>query len=579
MAVIKLAGFTGEAPRVTPRLLPATAAQIAESVRLEDGELSPFRQPFAEEVLAVTPGAVKSIYRHLGDWLAWETIVHAVPGPVAEDRLYFTGDGVPKMLAGGVTYSLALTAPAGALVATNGSPPGTVYETRLYVYTYVTDFGEESEPSPVSNAVEVAAGQTVTLSGFAAAPGGRNFTKQRIYRSQTGLSGSTQFFFVAERAASASDYIDSVTPNFAETLPSTHWNPPPTDLKCLTSMPNGMMAGISGKELCFCEPFRPHAWPEKYRITLDYEGVALAVIGTTLVVGTKGHPYMISGTHPDSMVSEKMELNLPCLGARGMVDLGYAVAYPSYDGLVVVQGGSASVATGSLFTRDQWLKMDPATMVCGQFYGRLLASYEYTDIDGADVAGTLILDLTGESPFLIRSRHKADAMFYELTSGALYMVFGDTIYEWDSRQAVNDTFTWRSKVFVLPAPTNFGAIYFEIDQGLDPDATLAIETETNAIIAANEALFAGGALGGELNGSLVNQFTVNGDILAPLPVGPRINVNIYADGQFVATVSRAGRMVRLPAGRMAREWEIEVSGNAALVELTMASTALELRNV
>lgn len=581
MAVIKLTGFTGEAPRITPRLLPDSGAQLAQSVRLEDGELSPFRKPYLVEDLAgVTAGTVKTIYRHLGDWLHWPTVVHAVPGPVAQDRLYYTGDGVPKMRVGSDIYPLAVTAPTTGLTATNGSVPGAVFETRLYVYTHVTDFGEESEPNAASNEVIVSPGNVVTLSGFGAIPTGRAITKQRIYRSVTSGSGVAGFYFIAERAASTGNFSDNIAQeDFNELLPSIDWNPPSDSLSGLVSMPNGMMAAFSGKDLYFCEPYRPHAWPEKYALTTDYDIVALAVYGTTLVIGTTGNPYLASGSHPETMVMEKLELNMPCLSAQGMVDLGYAVAYPSHDGLVVVQNGAASVTSAGLMTRDQWLKLLPDELVCGQFYGRYFASYDYTEVDGSSHRGTAIFDLSGSTPFLIRSHHKADAFFYEITSGALFMLVDTAIYEWDSKYAINDVFTWKSKVFVLPKPASFGAILVESDNRDDLDLIAAFAAALEEAIDANETTFAAGPLQGELNGNLVNTYAINGDALIPLPSGPTISVNVYADGRFIASVSRTGTMQRLPGGRLARQWEIEVSGNTPVLEITMAGTGQELRGV
>lgn len=582
MATLKLAGFTGEAPRITPRLLPATGAQVANSVRLEDGELSPYRIPYAvHELAGAVAGTVKTIYKHGSDWLYWTTIVHAAPGPVATDRLYYTGDGVPKMRVSGTVYSLKLAAPTAALTGTpGGAGSGSTY-TRLYVYTFVTDFGEESEPCPISNEVSWQFGQTVTLSGFQNAPAGRNITKQRIYRSQTGTSGGTGLFLIAERAAANTNYVDSIAADASgEALPSLDYNPPPDDLRNLVAMPNGMMAGISGKDLCFSEPWQPHAWPEKYRLTLDYEGQGLGCYGTTLVVGTKGNPYLCGGTHPDAMVLEKLELNLPCLNTAGTIDLGYAVVYPSHDGLVKVEGGGATVPSAALFTRDQWLQLKPDTMVCGQFYGRFFGSYSYTDLNGVPQMGTIILDLTGDQPFLIRSPRKADAFFYQVSNGALYMAIGSTVYEWDAKEAVNEFYTWRSKAFVTPAPTTFGALLFEVDPRDDQQALESYEAALAAVVAENNALFAGtGGLGGAINAAAVNVHPVNGDALQQIPAGPTVSVNIYADGELHATVTGAGRMQRLPGGKLARQWEIEVGGNISVIELTMAGTAQELRIV
>lgn len=580
MTVIKLAGFAGEAPRIAPRLLPETGAQIARSVRLEDGKLSPFRLPFKTVQLSpAPPSTVKTIYRFLGTWLYWTSIVHAVPGPVATDRLYYTGDGVPRMRVGSTVYDLKVPAPTSALTGTPGGVgSGTVY-TRLYVYTFVTAFGEETEPSPISNEVSWQAGQTVTLSGFQAAPGGRNITLQRIYRSQTGTSGGTALFLIAERAASNANYVDSIAADaVGEAIPTLDFNPPPDDLHNLVSMPNGMMAGISGKDLCFCEPWQPHAWPIKYRLTLDYAGTGLGCYGTTLVVGTTGNPYLCGGSAPDVMVLEKLELNLPCLNTAGMVDLGYAVVYPSHDGLVQVQGGGATVPSAALFTRDQWLRLDPATMVCGQFYGRFFGSYRYTDMDGNLQDGTIILDLTGAQPFLIRSQHTADAFFYEVATGALFFASGDTVYEFDAKEAVNDFYTWRSKVFVIPAPTSFGAALFETDDPDDAQAIAAYQAAVAAIQASNTALFATGQLGGALNDMTLNGLTLNGDNLQSLPAGPQIAVNVYADGQLQATLTTPGVMQRIKGGKVARQWEIEVAGNISLTDLVLAGTGQELRS-
>lgn len=578
MAIIKIMGFTGEAPRVTPRLLGDTAAQIASSVRLEDGELSPFRKPYQVADHSDTViDTIKTIYNYQGEWLYWYDEVNPAPGPVAQDRLYYTGDGAPKMRIGPDIFDLAVPAPTAALVATPVGVTGALYETRIYAYTFVTDYGEESEPCELSNEVNVSPGQVVTLSGFQAAPAGRAITKQRIYRSQTGKTGTTKLYFIAERAASNVNYSDSIgLAEFNEPLPSNDWNPPPNDLKGLISLPNGIMAAFVGKDLYFSEPYRPHAWPEKYVLTTDYDIVALAAIGTSVAVGTTGNPYIVSGTAPETMVMEKMELNMPCLSARGMVDLGYAAAYPSHDGLVLFQNGNASVASGALFTRDQWLRMDPATMVAGQFYGRYFASFEYADTDGTLQAGTLIIDLTGDSPFLIRSPHKADAMRYDLTDGALYLAIGAGVFEFDSQQSGPDIYTWKSKLFIMRSPTSFGAIQFEADQPDDGGVGAAAENaEQEAIREANEAAMLAGDLFGEINGAAINEYASNGDALREF-VFQGLTVNIYADGKFLWSVSEPGKTLRIPA-KKSRQWEVEVVGTTNVQEITLASTGQELK--
>lgn len=575
MASLRFAQFSGEIPRLIARLLPDTGSQFAENVRLDDGGLTPIRKPRLEHQFE-TPDNIQTVYKFGNDWLAWDSVVNAVPGPVATDRLYYTGDGVPKMRIGSTVYDLAVPAPTAALTGVvTGSGAGDVI-TRLYVYTFVTDFGEESEPCPISADINWQAGQTVTLSGFEAAPAGRAISKQRIYRSQTSNQAGTDLFFLEERATTTSNFVDTYAPDkFGEVLPSRDFNPPPDDLQGLISMPNGMLAAFSGKQLCFSEPFIPHAWPEKYRLTATYDIVGLGSYGTTVVAGTRGYPFVASGNAPESMIEEKIEVNLPCVNGRGMVDLGYSVAYPSNDGLVVVSSGGASIVTDKLYTRPDWQKLSPATLIGGQFAGRYFASYEYVEIDGSISSGIEIIDLTGDQPFVLRGGEKADAFHYNIESGALFVLYGNNVFEWDAIGQVNEIMTWRSKRFVLPAPVSFGAILVEGGTLMTPEQKQAEQDAIDAVIAANAAKIAAG-MGSEINGAAIDLFAFNGDSLEPLPQSKFISVSVYADDQLIRVVTELNKVCRINGNRRAKTWEIQVNGTAEVEQITIATTVREL---
>lgn len=575
MASLRFAQFSGEIPRLISRLLPDTGSQYAENVRLDDGGLTPIRKPRLEHQFA-TPDNIQTVYKFGNDWLAWDSAVNAVPGPVATDRLYYTGDGVPKMRIGSTVYDLAVPAPTTALTGVvTGTGAGDVI-TRLYVYTFVTDFGEESEPCPISADINWQAGQTVTLSGFEAAPAGRAISKQRIYRSQTSSQAGTDLFFLEERATTTSNFVDTYAPDaFGEVLPSRDFNPPPDDLQGIISMPNGMLAAFSGKQLCFSEPFIPHAWPEKYRLTATYDIVGLGSYGTTVVAGTRGYPFVASGNAPESMIEEKIEVNLPCVNGRGMVDLGYSVAYPSNDGLVVVSSGGASIVTDKLYTRPDWQKLSPSTLIGGQFAGRYFASYEYVEIDGSVSSGIEIIDLTGDQPFVLRGGEKADAFHYNIESGTLFVLYGNNVYEWDAIGQVNEIMTWRSKRFVLPAPVSFGAILVEGGSLMTPEQKQAEKDAIDAVIAANAAKIAAG-MGSEINGAAIDLFAFNGDSLEPLPQSKFISVSVYADDQLIRVVTDLNKVCRINGNRRAKTWEIQVNGTAEVEQITIATTVREL---
>jgi hypothetical protein len=242
MTIIKLIGFQGEVPRIVPRLLPEAAATSAVNARLETGSLTPYRKPkFVARQTTILANTVKTIYRDsAGAWLLWDKQVYVTPGPVAADRLYYMGDGAPKMRVAGVTYPLAIPRPTVAPTATpSGAGTGDIFS-RVYVYTNVTTFDEETEPSPASAVINWQAGQTVTLSGIQAPPAGTRINRQRIYRSQTSLSG-TDLYFIAERPASAANFVDSVPLNQQnEPIPSLDWNAPPDGLTGLIALSNGV---------------------------------------------------------------------------------------------------------------------------------------------------------------------------------------------------------------------------------------------------------------------------------------------------------------------------------------------------
>lgn len=572
---IAIAGFAGEIPRTIPRLLSDNFAQNATNTKLEDGSLTPIRRGRFEQRLEED---AQTIYKRGDQWLSWPIVVSVVPAPVAEDRLYLTGDGVPKLIVGEDVYDLALPRPEGKPTAVvSGTPDEDLSSTILYAYTWVTIFDEESEPSPLSDEVTWSPGLTVTVSGFSPPPTTRGVNRMRLYRSQTSSLGVTDLFFIAEREASTADFTDAALP-IVEPIPSGSFNNPPDDLSGLVALPNGIMAGFSGKQLCFSEPFIPHAWPEKYRLSTDYKIVGLGSFGSSLAVLTEGQPYVVTGTTPDSMAMEKLELNLPCINARGIVDLGYVVAYPSHDGLVTISSGGANVVTKQLMTRDQWLQMNPYSFVAGQFSGRYMASYAFSDADGIERRGVIIFDLSGSQPFKINSADFADAMFYEIETGALYLLKNGTdIYEWDSPSQPFGEQTWLSKRFILPTYTNFGAILIDGEDITSTGQRAAIEARNREIIERNRAIIAAGTVGGDIGSTALATIPLAGSLLtqAEDPTAT-LGVTIFADGKAVDFVTRTNEIVRLKSGFQARTWEIEVRGNVQVTAIVLANTPDEI---
>lgn len=576
---LQQAAFAGEAPRIIPRLLSDGYAQAAINCKLEDGSLTPIRRGRLVTTMGQIP---QTIYRMGDEWLSWDKPVDIVPGPVAAERLYITGDGVPKVRVGNLTRALALKGPSTKLnTAVGGTPDDQTKTTVLYVYTWVTEYDEESEPSPTSDDVVFSPASWVILTGFERPPADRGVNRLRIYRSQTSALGDTTFYFIKELTLPADgsapvEYLD-VAGAYSEPLPSLEYNPPPDTLKGIIALPNGMMAAFTGKDLYFCEPYIPHAWPEKYVLTTDYEIVGLGAFGSSVAVLTKGTPYIVTGSAPENMTMEKLELNLPCINKRGIVDLGYSVAYPSHTGLVTISTSGAQLATDSLFTRDQWLKMNPYSFIASQFSGRYMASYAYANDEGEAQKGVVIIDLSGSRPFVSRCSDYANAMYYEIETGLLYFAREREVFEWDALSQPFGEMTWVSKRFMLQTLTNFGALLVEGEDVMSVEQRKTIDALNVAIRAKNRALIDSGSFNGQLGAVQLSALPLAGSLLEPLEeYGATIGVTVIADGKEVGFVSTMNDVARLPSGFLSKTWELMIRGNAQVTGIIMASTPTEI---
>lgn len=519
--LLAVTNFKGEIPKLKPRLLPPGFAQIARNVRLSDGAIHPLRAPVLTHTLAA--GAASFTF-HANNWRAWPVVVNAVPGPVAQDRLYVTGDLQPRIIRpNGDTRNLALPAPLSAATASLiGEVDTELQRDILFTYTHVTDDGEESPPAPVSNTIAWHPPLGVTLTNFALPPFGRGITKRRIYRSETSFSGVTDLYFIAEQNVSSNSFLfEPGTHPIQEVIRSNDYDTPPTDMEGIISMPNGMMAAFSGREVLFCEPFIPHAWPIKYRLKVDFPIVGLAAFGSTLAILTTGQPYLAQGTAPENMVMERLEVNYPCASARGIVDLGYSAVYPSPEGLVMIGQGRAEVISRKLWTREQWESLNPATWIAGQYDGAYIVSYQTSP----SARAAMVIDLTGDQPFITHADIQAAAMHYDIQSGSLFFlngfVTGTQIRKWDSGPPMS--FTWRSGLVHSGGAVGFGAAMTQTD-----------EDEGQSVI-----------------------------------------TRVRASGTVLRETSDADVPFRLPAGLHER-WEFECAGNATVTGFLMGGDIGEL---
>lgn len=391
-----------------------------------------------------------------------------------------------------------------------------IVETRSYYYTYVTDWGEESAPSPASALIELDQNDTATIVPVAppsvAAYGAT--THWRLYRSSTTDTGQA-FEFVAETAIGTLTYTDSLMQEeLGEVCPTITWNEPPSDLTCLSGGANGMMLGASGKMLCVCEPFTPYAWPEEYRKALEYEIVAIVSIGgQSWIVLTEGEPYLASGADSASLSVQKLKRPQACRSKRSAVGFADGAMFVSPDGLCLADSSGCTVLTNKVANKDYWTSLSPASS-----FGAFSEGVYYLWLTAVETRVTIDL-----STFSITSSPAtgATAAYVDLLTDTVYTVVAGALLP--LRGGSVATGIWRSPILIDNAEPTFAWL------------------------------------------RVVGTFT-------------SATVRVYADGVLVATkVVTTTRAVRMPAAR-GREWEVEVeSAGPKITLVTLASSTAELR--
>jgi len=600
MAGLKLSAFAGIAPRVGVALLKDNEAETAINTKLYSGELRSWNKPNEVAGANNIVANAMSIYKHKdasgGDlWLSWTTDVNVVPSPIfdtGQSPIYYTGSGTPKKTNStlsetgsspypGDYYEMGVPAPTSAPSVSAAGGSGTA-ESRVYLFTYISLFGtieEESAPSPASSVISVLPGGTVTVSGLGttAPAGDYNITTKRIYRAVSGTN-STIYLKVADVSIGTASYSDTKTATqLGVALSSSNYNPPPSDLQGISSMANGILVGFRENEIYFSEPYIPHAWPAEYSLTVEYPIVGIGCFGESVVVATQGNPFVISGSTPQSMSQAKIPLFEPCVSKRSIVSDDTGVMYASPNGIVKIAQGFAGLATNGLFTRDEWQRKKPSTMLGAILDGAYYLFWE--DITN-EIQRCLILDRNEVASALTETSVYTKASFVDPTSAQLYFSINDEINEWEGNSNSYLSYEWLSKLFILPRPLNFSALQVEANFE-DVDLANALIAENAAVVAANQALFSSGAdLMAALNAHVVNSMYVNGSLMAETPdeVSSRfIQISIYCNGTLVTTRQITDRNAyRLPSGFKGDRWQFKVTGNVPIKAIKFAETAKEL---
>lgn len=352
--------------------------------------------------------------------------------------------------------------------------------TTSYVYTFVNDLGEESAPSLPSATITASPGQGKIVTTATSATAGYFITTKRIYRAVTGVTG-TSFQFVVEQALATATYTDTLTDvQLGEVLATDNWDLPPSDLRGILALPNGVMAGFSKNNLCFSVQNHPHAWPVAFQLSTDFPIVGLGAIDTNVVIATETFPYLASGNDPANYSMTKLEVQQGCVSKRSIGYLkGVGVLYASPDGLISISGnGGVQILTEALFSRKEWQALNPTSFIAAIHDDRYFCFYDLANGDDPETRlnGFAIEAKEGGFGKISLSFH-ATAVYTNPLTDKLYLVLDEnfiepttladsqvnpdahTVYSFDTFTGIGLTpflpYKWTSKLHQLPKPTCF----------------------------------------------------------------------------------------------------------------------------
>lgn len=623
--------FSGIAPRIAPRLLPATLAQEALDVKLWSGELRPH---YADTIIKYIPSTTQSIYRYKWknkkyNWLGWAKSVNVVKGPVYDDennRIYLmVNDGTGFLVTDSSlledrdyingleskAYAVAIPEPGQSDIWVSGGTGSGDIESRSYVYCYVRqwsdgtiDVGKSSGPLKNSSdrsryTVDVRPGQVVDMSivdPIAYANGiGAGINKIYIYRSEVTSAGQALYSYVdqfdvntnrvtnnpaAVWVANGSYYKYSDSkPNtsLGEACPSIYWDAPVTGLKGLVSLQNGLFAAYKDSTIYVSDWNAPHAWPYEHTVTIDYPIVGLGSFGNTIVVCTEAAPVLITVTDPTKPTTRAIQENCPCVSAGSIVSTRNGVIFASTNGLVLINSASPTFITEKIITQDEWLPLHPeslqAAFLNNTYYGFFT--------NPTEKAAGFLFDLDSYTYSTVYNSIVSSGMVY--TSQPTKIVYNDVeqsqLYvcyplENKTQYSLNSfgTDSRINKSFRWRSKVNVSP------QGLFTLSCAQVNFTKLSSLKPEPPVWEGRLAGSALGMVYVNKQPVNGWCKTnTIELYDKTVFNYYVDGKLRFTKNIVdSKPFRLPSGFRGETVEIELKSNSHVHSVILASSMGEL---
>jgi hypothetical protein len=428
------------------------------------------------------------------------------------------------------------------------------------------------------------------------------FTDSGNAISETADTNGTVFHDIAESLDDTVRYWGDSSYNFTDDflisglstiLPSIDFDPPPTGMKGIRASHNNILIGFFDNQLCFSFPDKPHAWPERFRLTFDSDIVAVEAIQGFILVLTEEYPYQVSGNDPATMVSARIDTLYPCLSKKSVVNMGYGVLWATHGGLAsYAPSAGISLVTQLLHDWDTWnTTLDPATLIGHYYNGKYFGSHSSQSFifERDDKVGG----------FFVSINYIFSAACTDYKTGIMYYIGDDqgNLYEWDNKTQVLSPLEWKSKTIITKDFMNLGAARVIADFATSTEEAENVIAYNNTLPAFNNGIWAKSIQLGTLNGptdytdagtavnniGTLNAYPINADGQTKFPLestgNQPVTFKLFVDKQliFQGTVS-SDEVFRLPSGYRSDTFEIGVSGSSRIRAIHIGETPYGLRS-
>jgi hypothetical protein len=477
MLIAAWSNFSGCNRKVHPKRLPEGVGANAVNLRLGFADMRTWR---AASTVVTTGGATPliSAYRmnratvsDTSAWIQWTTdvdVVRSLNPNDSTEEIYYTGDGVPKRTDNvlglpaapgpAASRTLGIPKPTAALTATVLVPGSGTDQTRVYVDLFRNDQGRASAPG-VPRSIVCKPDATVTLDGFDTVPGGYpDVTLRDIYVSVDG----SEYRRCNQIAVATTSVVDTgARGEVMESGGSTSkpaWEMPPSGLKGLIELYNGMLGGFVGKQFMVCEPGKPWAWPVEYQDTVFDDIVGTGKWGQNWVLLTTSTPVVLRGG-PLLFDKQPVQFFQACVSKRSVVSMGNGVCWASPRGLCFIGDSGVRVLTEDILSPEQWEALNPSSITGARIEGGM---YYGAYNDGT--AKAFMLDPNNPRGIIFLTQG-ARGVFYDPISDRLYLQdTGNVIRRWNHPSAALLTGTFLTEVKRHPQPTNPGFAMIVADE-------------------------------------------------------------------------------------------------------------------